>query len=96
MLDIVIDIVEIVNVSNTPLQIGVGPVDEERLVGTNVTPFDGSFLFDGEGLIKLMPGRNFTIEEYRVNLGQLQNYVDKKLAQVRLSKRLLSELTDIS
>lgn len=96
MLDILIDIVDIKNIGNTPLQIGVGPVDEKKLIGTDITPFDGSFFFDGSGLVKLFSGRSFTIEEYRINIGQLQNYVDKKLATVKFSKRLLSELTDIS
>lgn len=96
MLDIYINIVEVVNIGNTPLQIGVGPVDEEFLVGTDVTPFDGSFLFDGEGLVKLLSGQSFMIEQYRVNLGQLENYSTKGLARVNFYRRLLSEISDVS
>ena len=85
-----IRVLDIQNIGNQPLQVGVGPVDEEFLLGTDVTPFDGSFYFDGEGLVKIMPGRRFTIEEYRVNLGQIQNYIDYGQAKVLFLERLLS------
>lgn len=94
MLDPIIDIVIITNIGNQPLQVGVGPANEEFLLGTDVTPFDGSKLFDGEGLIKIMPGRSFTIEEYRINLGQLQNYIDGRQAHVLYQKRLLSAIEE--
>lgn len=96
MLDKVINIVEIKNIGKTPLQVVVAPVDEKELLGTDVTPFDGSFFYDGEGLVKLLSGRTFIIEKYRVNLGQLDNYAKKGLAQVQFKERLLSEITDIS
>jgi len=94
MLDVIIDVIDIHNISNTPLHLGVGPADEEFLLGTDVTPFDGSFFFDGEGQVKIMPGRHFVIEEYRINLGQIQNYVDKRLANVLRLRRLLSALQE--
>jgi hypothetical protein len=50
--------------------------------------YDGSDLFDGEGIVKIMPGRHFKIEEYRVNLGQVQNYIDRRQAQVLFLDRL--------
>lgn len=96
MPDPVIDVLDIRNVSNTPLQIGVGPPDEGFLLGTDITPFDGSFLYDGSGIVKLMPGKRLIIEEYRVNLGQIQNYIDSGMAQVLFQKRLFSAITDIS
>lgn len=94
MLDKIIDIVDITNTGNQPIQVGVGPVDENFLIGTDVTPFDGSFFFDGSGQVKIFPGRNFIIEEYRVNLGQLQNYIDGGQARVLYQKRLLSALQE--
>jgi hypothetical protein len=84
----IIKLLDIRNIGNTPLQLGVGPVDEEVLLGTDLTPFDGSDLFDGEGIVKIMPGRHFKIEEYRVNLGQVQNYIDRRQAQVLFLDRL--------
>lgn len=84
----IIDIVEIKNTGNQPLPLGVGPVDEEFFLGTDLTPFDGSLFFDGSGIVKIMPGKLFTIEQYRVNLGQLQNYIDNKQAKALFLARL--------
>lgn len=83
-----IKVVNIRNIGNQPLPINVEPVDEEILLGTDVTPFDGSPYYDGSGTIKLHPGQKIEIEEYRVNLGQLQNYIDRRLAHVLFLDRL--------
>ena len=95
-LDIPIDVIEITNAGRQPIQIGVAPVDEFFLFGTDITGFDGSFLFDGSGTVKIQPGRRFIIEEYRINLGQVQNYIDSGQARVHRSTRLLGSITDIS
>lgn len=84
----IIDIVEIKNIGNQPLPLGVGPVDEEFLLGTDLTPFDGSLFFDGSGIVKIMPGKSLTIEQYRINLGQLQNYIDNRQAKALFLERL--------
>lgn len=94
MFDAIIIVLVITNIGNQPLQIGVGPVDEEFLLGTDVTPFDGSFFFDGEGTVKILPGRTFEIEEYRINGGQLQNYIDSRQARVLTLRRLFSALQE--
>ena len=86
----IIRVVTIRNTGRQPLPINVDPVDEVILLGTDLTPFDGSPFFDGEGTIRLHPGRSFDIEEYRVNLGQIQNYIDSRQAHVIFSDRLFS------
>ena len=86
----IIRVVDIKNIGNQPLTVGVGPVDEELLLGTDLTPFDGSPFFDGEGIVKIMPGRRFIIEEYRVNLGQIENYIDSRQAQVLFLNKLFT------
>jgi hypothetical protein len=86
----IITILNIRNIGNQPLSVGVAPADEEFLLGTDLTPFDGSDYFDGEGLVKIMPGRHFEIEEYRVNLGQIQNYIDGRQATVLFLDRLFT------
>ena len=91
-------ILSIKNIGNQPLQISVGAVDEEEIWGTDCTeytPFDGDLgFFQGAGLAKVMPGKIFEIEEYRVNLGQIQNYVDNRQAQVLYLERLISALEE--
>jgi len=85
-----IRVISIRNIGNQPLPINVDPPDEEFLLGTDITPFDGSAYYDGSGTIKLFPNKVFEIEEYRVNLGQIQNYADKRQAQVIFFDRLFS------
>ena len=93
-----ITILSIRNVGNQPLQVSVGPIDENEIFGTDCTeytPFDGDFgFFAGAGLAKILPNRVFEIEEYRVNLGQIQNYVDNGQAKVERLERLVSALEE--
>lgn len=84
----IIQILDIKNIGRQPLTLGVAPVDEELLLGTDLTPFDGSPFFDGEGIVKIMPGKRFIIEQYRVNLGQVQNYIDNRQANVLFLDKL--------
>lgn len=98
---VIIDIVTIKNISSTPLQIGVGPVDEEFLFGTDLSAYDGSLFFDGSGLLKLLPNKTITIEEYRLNLGQIENYTSKNFARAWFLQRILEvdeegNITDIT
>ena len=95
--NIPVKIIEITNIGRQPIQIGVAPPDEFFLFGvTDLTGFDGSFLFDGSGIVKIQPGRRFTIEEYRINFGQVQNYIDNGQARVLRTTRILGSITDIS
>jgi hypothetical protein len=96
-LNIPIEVIEITNTGRQPIQVGVAPPDEFFLFEvTDLSDFDGSFLFDGSGTVKIQPGRRFTIEEYRINLGQIQNYIDIAQARVFRSTRILGSITDIS
>lgn len=94
----IIDVIDIINVSNSIVQVGVDPPDFNctDATGTEITGFDGSLLFDGSGLVRIMPGRRFVIEQYRVNLGQIQNYIDGKQITALFQKRTLGNLTDRS
>ncbi|MHA2065262.1 MAG: hypothetical protein ACXABY_12875 [Candidatus Thorarchaeota archaeon] len=94
--DFVIDVVDIRNVGKSLVQIGVAPPDEEMLLGTDITPFDGSFLFDGSGIVKIYPGKRFVIEENRVNRGQIETLASSGQVQALFQRRLLSEITDVS
>ena len=91
-------ILTIRNIGNQPLQIGIGPVSEEDVFGTDITdntPFDGDLgFFQGSGTAKILPGRTLDIEEYRVNSGQIQNYIDNRQAQVTSLERSISALQE--
>ena len=93
-----ITILIIRNIGNQPLPVSVGPVSEEDVYGTDVTdntPFDGDLgFFQGSGTAKIFPGKSFEIEEYRVNLGQIQNYIDLRQAQVFTLERSISALQE--
>jgi len=94
-----IDIIDIVNIGNSMVQIGVAPPDLfdcTEATGVELTDFDGSLLFDGSGLVTLLPGKRFVIEESRVNLGQIQNYIDSRQITALFQKRTLGNLTDRS
>lgn len=95
----IIAIIDIVNIGNSIVQIGVEPPDLLECTdatGTEITGFDGSLLFDGSGLVKILPGRRFVIEESRVNLGQIQNYINNRQITALFQKRTLGNLTDRS
>lgn len=94
--DFVIDIVDIVNIGRSLIQIGVAPPDEELLLGTDVTVFDGSFLFDGSGIVKIYPGKRFIIEESRINRGQIEVLASDGQIRALFQRRLLSAITDVS
>jgi hypothetical protein len=92
----IIDVVDIVNIGKSVVQIGVAPPNEETLIGTDLTGFDGSFLFDGSGIVKIYPGQRFIIEESRVNIGQIEVLTDGRQIKALFQRRLLSSITDIS
>jgi len=83
-------VLDIVNIGRSTISIDVAPVDDiipEELTGTG-TEIDmtgltgGSNLFDGDGPVRILPGRRFKIEEYRVNAGQIENLVVNQQIQV--------------
>jgi len=104
-----VDIIDITNISNSTVHLGVSEPNPDDVYcsdetgATSVTSCDsppeltgGSLLFDGSGIVKILPGRRFIIEESRVNLGQLQNYIDKRHVRALFLTRAVDNLTDIS
>jgi len=95
-----IKIIDMLNISRTPIQIGVSPpnLETEEVTGTDNLASDltGSPLFDGFGLVTIQPSQRFIIEESRVNLGQIENYAKDGFLKIIFLTRDLSELTDIS
>ena len=88
-------ILSITNIGNQPLQVSVGPISEDEVLGTDVTMFDGDLgFFEGSGIAKIMPGRTFEVEEYRVNLGQVQNYIDNRQAKVLYLERSIDAIEE--
>tara|TARA_R100001244_G_scaffold25113_2_gene25357 strand:+ start:21533 stop:21844 length:312 start_codon:yes stop_codon:yes gene_type:complete len=95
----VIDVVDICNIGKSIVQLGVSEPDLEvelntEATGTDVTGFGGSLLFVGSGVVTISPGRRFIIEQSRINLGQLQNYIDNKQIRALFLRRKLGDLTD--
>jgi hypothetical protein len=95
-----VDIVDITNIGNSTVQIGVSePEIVEVGTGTETTALDitgNSLLYDGSGTVTIYPGKRFVIEEYRINLGQLQNYIDRKQVRALFMTRSIDNLTDRS
>lgn len=96
-----VDIIHIRNIGNNPVQIGVAPPDIDICInteatGTDITGFSGSLLFVGSGIVIIQPGRQFTIEESRINLGQIENYINNKQIRAIFLTRKLGDITDLT
>lgn len=78
-----VKVIRIRNISNTILQIGVADLDDPTEI-TNFTDMAGQdvVIFDTSGLIRLYPNRTLTVEEDRINLGQIENFQNKSLVIV--------------
>lgn len=75
-----IDVVRIKNISRTILQIGVAEIEDPTEI-TNFTDTNGNevVILNTSGLVRLYPNRSMTVEQDRVNLGQIENYQTKSL-----------------
>lgn len=78
-----IKVVRIKNISTTVLQIGVADIEDPTSI-TNFTDMTGQTvtILDAAGLVKLYPAKTMTVEEDRINLGQIENFRAKSLVIV--------------